>query len=251
MATTLVIKNADFSVNKLDTVTFLSNPCTGITISQNALTADIGDTETLTATPTPSDTSDAVIWSSSDANVATVSSGVVTAIGIGSATITATCGHYSASCAVTVSAEFNPVWTIGYHNYLGQTNSTPPLKYIDQNSLSGCACAGVASGQYPILHSDPAKYVYPLPKNAIKVRVVAPNCYIGFIWSDSNDTEYGSSASWISGNNASSSAGIADDHIFEAPEGANSFVLTLRLKSGTMTQEALDNLNWSVEFLTE
>lgn len=42
-------------------------------------------------------------WESSDANVATVAAGKVTAVGSGSAVITATSGDYSAVCNVTVS----------------------------------------------------------------------------------------------------------------------------------------------------
>ena len=78
-------------------------PCTGITLDKSALTFTGTDTQTLTATVTPSDTTDKVVWSSDAQSVATVSNGVVTSVGNGSATITATCGNYSASCSVTVS----------------------------------------------------------------------------------------------------------------------------------------------------
>lgn len=78
-------------------------PCTGITLDQTTLTFTEAGTKTLTATVTPSDTTDAVIWSSDDSSIASVSGGVVTAVGNGSATITATCGAYSATCEVGVS----------------------------------------------------------------------------------------------------------------------------------------------------
>lgn len=78
-------------------------PCTGITLDQTTLTFTGEGTQTLTATVTPSDTTDAVTWSSDDSSIASVSNGVVTAKANGSATITATCGEYSATCAVTVS----------------------------------------------------------------------------------------------------------------------------------------------------
>ena len=45
-----------------------------------------------------------VTWSSSNPAVATVSGGVITAVAVGTAVITATSGNYSASCAVTVTA---------------------------------------------------------------------------------------------------------------------------------------------------
>ena len=78
-------------------------PCTGISLDQTTLTFDGAGTQTLTATVTPSDTTDTVVWSIDDASVATVSGGVVTAKANGSATITATCGEYSATCTVNVS----------------------------------------------------------------------------------------------------------------------------------------------------
>lgn len=77
-------------------------PCTGIILDQTTLTFNGEGTQTLTATVTPSDTTDTVAWSSDDPSIASVSGGVVTAKANGSATITATCGDYSAVCNVTV-----------------------------------------------------------------------------------------------------------------------------------------------------
>ncbi|MBP3521954.1 MAG: CotH kinase family protein [Clostridia bacterium] len=78
-------------------------PCTGITLDQTTLTFTAAGTQTLTATVTPDDTTDEIVWSSSDSSIASVNGGVVAAKANGSATITATCGEYSASCAVSVS----------------------------------------------------------------------------------------------------------------------------------------------------
>lgn len=78
-------------------------PCTGITLDQTELTFTAAGTQTLTATVTPSDTTDTVVWSTDANAIATVSGGVVTAVGNGNATITATCGAYSAKCTVSVS----------------------------------------------------------------------------------------------------------------------------------------------------
>ena len=78
---------------------------TGVALTQNTLTLEIGDNATLIATVNPSNATDkSVTWSSSNPSVATVSNGKVTAVGTGSATITAAAGGKSASCAVTVSA---------------------------------------------------------------------------------------------------------------------------------------------------
>ena len=78
-------------------------PCTGITFDKSTLTFDGEGSQTLTANVTPSDTTDTIVWSTNADTVATVSGGVVTAVGNGNATITATCGAYSATCAVSVS----------------------------------------------------------------------------------------------------------------------------------------------------
>ena len=68
----------------------------------------------LTATVLPETTTDkSVIWSTSDANIANVDkTGLVTALSIGNAIITATCGDVSATCAVSVIP--TPVGSISF-----------------------------------------------------------------------------------------------------------------------------------------
>ena len=82
------------------------NP-TGISLNQSSMTLEKDAKGQLTATVTPSNADDkTVIWDSSNLNVAEVdSNGRVTAIDVGTATITATTadGKYSAKCTVTVT----------------------------------------------------------------------------------------------------------------------------------------------------
>ena len=87
------------------TVTAPTN-VTGVTLNKNQTSIEYGSTETLVATIAPADASNKSInWTSSNNNVATVSNGVVTAAGVGEATITATTvdGGFTASCVVTVT----------------------------------------------------------------------------------------------------------------------------------------------------
>ena len=76
-----------------------------ITLDKTELTLTIGASEKLTATVLPEDVTDkTVTWSTSDASIATVDNeGNVTAVSVGEATITATCGDKSATCKVTVN----------------------------------------------------------------------------------------------------------------------------------------------------
>jgi hypothetical protein len=81
-------------------------PVTGISLSNNSLNLKIGDTSNLTATVTPSGaTYKTVLWNSGNNSVATVdSTGKVTAVNSGTATITASTieGAYTATCSVIV-----------------------------------------------------------------------------------------------------------------------------------------------------
>ena len=78
-------------------------PCTGIALSESSISSlSEGSATTITASVTPSNTTDAVIWSSSNESVATVSAGVITGVSEGICTITATCGNQTATCSVTV-----------------------------------------------------------------------------------------------------------------------------------------------------
>lgn len=74
---------------------------TSLTLDKTSLDLLPADTVTLAATTTPPGVT--VAWSSSDDTVAAVdANGKVTAVGDGTATITATCGTVTATCTVTV-----------------------------------------------------------------------------------------------------------------------------------------------------
>ena len=81
-----------------------ASPATSVTLDQQTLTLKPTQTAKLTATVEPADTTDTLVWSSSDDKIATVNNGTVTAVAEGTATITATCGNVKAECVVTVEA---------------------------------------------------------------------------------------------------------------------------------------------------
>ncbi len=97
------VKPTSANVSEGSATLTIVNPCTGITLDRDTLTIASGETATLTATVEPADTTDKVVWSSKDDNIATVKDGVVTAVGHGETTITATCGNQTASCKVIVN----------------------------------------------------------------------------------------------------------------------------------------------------
>ena len=85
---------------------------TGVSLNKTSLSfTGTGSSQTLTATVSPSNaTNKTVTWSSSNTSVATVSNGVVKAVGFGTATITAKSNNgKTASCSVTV----NPIQPTG------------------------------------------------------------------------------------------------------------------------------------------
>ena len=80
---------------------------TGVSLDKDSLTLDVGGIATLTATVEPEKaTNKHVTWKSNNTNVATVSGGVVAAVGAGTTTITVETedGKITDTCTVTVNA---------------------------------------------------------------------------------------------------------------------------------------------------
>lgn len=122
-----------------------SIPCTGISLSAETLTFDGEGTQTITATVTPSDTTDSVVWVSSNQAVASISAEgnvcTVQSVGNGDTTITATCGKYSASCGVNVSINVlniieGATWNAGYIDGSGTIQSAANDIYSDPIDIS-------------------------------------------------------------------------------------------------------------------
>lgn len=81
----------------------VSSPATGITLDKTSAKMKVGDELTLKATVQPEGSTDEVVWTTSDASVATVENGKIVAKKAGTVTITAKAGDKSATCSVTVT----------------------------------------------------------------------------------------------------------------------------------------------------
>lgn len=93
------------------TITYASAsiPTTSVNVSPESVTLAPNGTQQLTTTVLPANTTDTLTYSSSADGVATVSSsGLITAVADGTATITATSGNYSDTCVVTVETPTTP-----------------------------------------------------------------------------------------------------------------------------------------------
>ena len=108
---------------------------TGVSLSKSKLDLNVGSTTVVTATVTPSNaTNRTVTWESSNNNVATVSNGVIKAVGVGSANITVKTndGGKTATVKVTVLKQSKPVVT---------TNKEEEVKEVAVESISSSITA--------------------------------------------------------------------------------------------------------------
>lgn len=141
MGYALKINNVDFSSVALAHVTYIERiPCTGISLNTNTLSFDtIDETQTLIATLTPSDTTDQLTWETSNANIATVTNGVVTIHGIGTAVITAKCGSQSAQVTITQTSlkQKSPKFVAG--NIIAKYDALEPLVYAQSSGQNAFA----------------------------------------------------------------------------------------------------------------
>ena len=142
-------------------------PVEGVSLNKTSTTLIITDnnsspTEQLTATITPNDAANKnVTWTSSNTAVATVSdSGLVTAVGKGTATITVTTedGSYQASCVVTVRKQ--KVVTINTNSSASWTS----------NGNVRTTTSGDVSIAFSRLYSTESGYVRPYNNSTITIQ---------------------------------------------------------------------------------
>lgn len=249
MAKTLCVKNADFSTNKVTTVSFGSTPCTGISFSQNTFNLTDYTPVSIGYTLTPANTTDTLSWASSDTDVVTVDGGVITAVGLGTATITATCGTQTATATVSVALSYIPDCEFVKRSYnAGETF------VANSNYTTGIGCFGKdqQAGTYisPKTSTGYDKPVIKLPKNTASVTISYSNIGTTLYYGNNTFTFWlkdepcgnvslPTAAKYISAE-SDFNARTAGDQTFNVPEGADSMLLFIRLDSAPASGTATD-----------
>lgn len=174
MGKALMLKDVNFSANKLTTVELGDNvPCTALSLSTDSIAfTAIGATQQITATPTPANTTETVEWSSSDTNCVTVVNGLVTCVGVGTATITAKCGEITATCSVSASVTFvldDDMTMLTGYSIANSSDRDYVTSSSNERAKSFFAIGNPLSGYRAISKTDEVymdKYPIPLPANA-------------------------------------------------------------------------------------
>ena len=149
---------------------------TGVTITPSSLDLKVGSTGTLTAAVAPTNaTHKDIVWSSSDDKVATVDNGTVTAVAVGTATITAKTeeGGFSATATVTVTQDapafdeskyhFDLFLTVDKHGGMSSKNTTIVSSAATLNASAGVISVvreGAELGYYTMESISKGKYYY-------------------------------------------------------------------------------------------
>ena len=263
MAKTLIILGADYSANKLDKVSFDGVPCTGIALSESSFSLSDYVPVEIEYTVTPSDTTDAVVLSSSDTDVAVIENGYVKAVGIGTATITATCGECSDSAVVTVDIAY-------IANYAGAAKSATndsydPLVIVSSKwSRFFTACgSGAQQTTYQTVESATppgALKGIKLPKNTARVKISRSADKGG--WFNNYESFVTFAKDEFSGNNSfpTSIKPISQEtmylkttaeYVFPVPSGADSMYVSVEFGSAPSDWDAdIETVGFKIEFLT-
>ena len=129
----------------------VSVPATGIALSSMIVVMSSGTAKQLTATVTPENSTDTVVWTSSDETVATVVDGLVTPVGNGNCTITATAGVVSASCSVSVSGIDDLIHTT--HSYTSSVTTAATCTEAGLRTYT-CICGDSYTEEIPATGHD-------------------------------------------------------------------------------------------------
>ena len=200
MGKALVIRGVNFSTNKVTTVEIGDFvPCTEITLSdENIELNKIGSTYQIVATLTPEETTDVPEWYSSDESVVTVVDGLVSCVGVGTATITVICGEQTATCNVTAKHIINADTELTVlHQYCLNNSGTKDLVTGNNDASttykSYYAIGNPLSGYKAVSRNEERwldKYPIPIPSGAkyLSIKISQTNIYdyIRYAWTNAN-----------------------------------------------------------------
>lgn len=109
--------------------------CVGISLSPSELNFTNHESQVLTATLIPSNTTDDLSYSVSPTGIVRISDNVVTPISNGTATITATCGLQTATCSITVALPLPDSISAVYTQGSTVLYSNTPLDNLKNNLI--------------------------------------------------------------------------------------------------------------------
>ena len=171
---TVTTQDGNFTATGVVTVNPATVPVTGVTLNQTTATLTAGESLTLTATVLPANaTNQNVTWTSNNTAVATVNNnGVVTAVSVGTATITVATedGNFTATSAVTVITPLPPTtncnqnplpFTLGTPYFatnqtwtIPGTGGRPTQEWSDAVRAPGCDKTTFAGGSFQNANTD-------------------------------------------------------------------------------------------------
>lgn len=198
---------------------------TGVSLNQSTLSLAVGGESTLTATVSPANATNATVtWTTSDATKATVANGKVTAVALGTATIIATAGGKTATCAVTISMptvtdiDGNVYHTITIGTQTWMVENLKVSKYNDGTAIpnvsDATAWAALTTGAYCDYNNDVAngtKYGHLYNWFTVNTGKLAPAG-----WHVATDAEWTTLQSYLIANGYNYDATTTDNKIAKA-----------------------------------
>lgn len=177
---------------------FAAKKPTSITVSKTELTLYKGEMHTLVASLSPWLVEDpGLIWSTNDESIAKISqTGVVTATGVGTTTITVTSHADSsvyAECQVTVvamdSVDLNAfIYDAEGNGHWIEFNSNEPENYTVVGDGDARYIGGHLDGRAETIYANDGKYLYSIDPDLFTSEVISPISF-GYCWSDSSAAE--------------------------------------------------------------
>ena len=245
MATTLVIKNTNFSANKLDTVTFGGNvPCTGITLAVDSISlTEEGQTADIEYVLTPEDTTDVAVLTSDNTGVVTVSGNTITAVGVGTATVTIACGNQTATVSVTCTMIMERYFKTGYYAEKGGSGT-----YAIEDTAANWGYCGAENtwgdGRYIATKAAPYIPVYKIPNGSSAIQISVPSGWKSLVlWFDSTQEGGGTASRALLIEGETTGTAVLENRTVSVPDGADSLGIAYRTTTQTFDPSALTGYN--------